>query len=118
MYARLLATPARVFVSPEPVRIWATSPPTHFDVRQVLGTSLKDEIDYEAVAQTGAPLQPGAIGVFELPANPQQEPVRLTIVTATDPEFASLNARLARPPDGYKPEFEVPAIARWPRWPF
>jgi hypothetical protein len=55
MYVRLLATPARVFVAPEPVRIEATSPATHFDVRQVLGTSLKDEIDYEAVAQTGAP---------------------------------------------------------------
>jgi hypothetical protein len=118
MYARLLVTPARVFVSPEPVRIWATSPPTHFDVRQVLGTSLKEEIDYEAVAQTGAQVQPGAIGVFELPPNPQQDPVRLTVVTATDPAFSSLNAQLARPPGGYKPEFDVATIAGWPKWPF
>jgi hypothetical protein len=118
MYARLLATPARVFDTPEPVRIWATSPPTHFDVRQVLGTSLKDEIDYEAVAQTGAPVQPGAIGVFELPANPQRDPVRLTVVTAMDAMFPTLDAQLTRTRTGHKPEFALATIAGWPRWPF
>jgi hypothetical protein len=116
--ARLSASPGSIFVTLDPVRLWSAgaSGGTHQDVRLVLGTHLKGGLDDESVLITGRPVAPGSIGVFELPADPRKEPVRLTIVLADDDQFSELEARLRKVGREQKLNFsshERPSLPIW-----
>ncbi len=117
---RLGASPGNVLRTPEPVRIWAAggSGGTHQDVRLVLGTSLKGELDDEATLITGLPIPAGSIGVFELPPDPATEAVRLTVFLPDDPEFTSLQQRLGTTGREQKAHFRTstkpPELPDWP----
>ena len=116
---RLAASPMSIARTPEPVRIWAAggSGGTHADVRFVLGNHLKAALDDEAVQLTGLPMPGGSIGVFEPPAHPQLQPVRLTIFLPSDANYAAVAALLARSGREQKKHFRVAALPQMPRWP-
>ena len=116
---RLAASPSSVARTPEPVRIWAagSSGGTHQDVRLVFGSRLKADLDDEAVLVSGAPVLPESIGVFEPPANPKQQPLRLTVFLPSDPAYAAVKSLLGRTGREQKLHFRVPVLPQIPRWP-
>ncbi len=117
--ARLAASPGNIHVTSAPVRLWSAgaSGGTHQDVRLVLGSRLKGSLDDESVQITGRPVAPGSIGVFELPAGPADEPVRLTVVLRDDREFPALEARLGKTGREQKLHFGTDRPPDLPDWP-
>lgn len=116
---RLAAAPMSIASTIESVRIWAAggSGGTHADVRMVLGNRLRTELEDEAVRLTGLPVPGGAIGVFQLPDDPQAEPAHLTVFLPTDPGFTSVEALLGQTGREQKPHFRVATLPQLPVWP-
>lgn len=116
---RLAASPMSTTRTLEPVRIWAAggSGGTHSDLRLVLGNRLRAELEEEAIRLTGLPVPGGSIGVFELPADPQNVPARLTVFLPNDPDFPAVAALLNRSGRERKPHFRVASLAQMPPWP-
>jgi HKD family nuclease len=116
---RLAGSPQSVTRTPEPGRIWAAggSGGTHQDVRLVLGNKLKADLDEEAVRLTGIPVPSGSVGVFELPTNPQAQPLRLTVFLPSDPGYQAVEGLLARTGRDQKRHFRVNALPQVPLWP-
>jgi HKD family nuclease len=117
--ARLAASPGAIFVSPEPNRLWVAggSGGTHQDLRLVLGIPLKAALDDEATLVTGIPVMEESIGVFELPGDPSNAPIRLTVFLPTDPDWVALDARLGTTGREQKPHFVATSVPELPPWP-
>lgn len=115
---RLAASPMSI-ATIEPVRLWAAggSGGTHADVRLVLGNRLRTELEDEAIRLTGLPIPGGAIGVFELPDDPNTDPARLTVFLPTDAAFASIESLLGRTGREQKLHFRVASLPQMPLWP-
>jgi hypothetical protein len=120
VFARLAAAPSSVSQSPQPERLWVTgaSGGTHLDVRFVLGNQVRRDLNSQAVSVFGDQLSGGEIGVLELPADPVVDPVRLTVYTPADADYAALNALAVRTPPNTKRQAVVSGLAFLPRWPF
>jgi HKD family nuclease len=119
LLARLAAAPNTVAASPELVRLWSAgaSGGTHQDVRMVIGSAVRQELEDTSMLVHGAGLEGQDVGVLELPADPTREPVRLTIYRPRDPEFAVLDGMCVRGPGTQKRQAIVtgtPAITPWP----
>jgi hypothetical protein len=117
---RLAAAPNTVFETAEPVRLWSAggSGGTHQDVRLVLGTRLRGDLEELAVDVHGEGLQRGDIGVLELPPDPVVEPLRLTVFRPADPGFPTLDRMAVRTPPQQKRQAvlsgALPALPPWP----
>jgi hypothetical protein len=120
LYARLASAPNAVFESPEQVRIWASGATggTHFDVRFVIGNHVKLELDRESTLLYGEGLGGGDIGVLELPADPINQPVRLTVVRPADPSHAGLDAILTTSGTQKKRQAVGDLVPAPPPWPY
>ena len=116
---RLAASPMSIASSVEPVRLWAAggSGGTHADVRLVLGNKLRTELEDEAIRLTGLPIPGGAIGVFQLPDDPDTDPARLTVFLPTDASYASVESLLGRTGREQKLHFRVASLPQLPPWP-
>jgi hypothetical protein len=120
LYARLAAAPNAVFVSPDQVRLWASgaSGGTHFDVRFVIGNYIKQELNRESNLLFGNSPGDGDIGVLELPANPVNQPVRLTVFRQADQQYAVLNGMIGLIGRQKKRQAVLAALPQLPPWPY
>lgn len=118
--ARLAATPNSVETAPERVRLWSSgaSGGTHADVRLLLGNHLRTALEDQAVALLGQGLKGGDIGVFELPADPETEPLRLTVYRPLDPDYTLLDAMAILTGRQRKRQAVVTTLPLLPPWPY
>ena len=117
--ARLASAPNTVVGTPGLVRIWSAGATggTHQDVRMVVGSTVRTELEDLSVILYGTGLHGGDIGVLQLPVDPTAEPVRLTVYRPGDADFAALDgvcARMGRQQKRQSILGPTPAIARWP----
>jgi hypothetical protein len=80
----------------------------------VLSSHVRTALEDLAVSLYGDGLQGGDIGVLELPADPEAEPIRLTIYRR---DYAALDAMATRTPPQQKRQVVVrllPGLAPWP----
>lgn len=117
---RLAAAPNSVVETPEPVRMWSAgaSGGTHQDVRLVLGSHLRAELEDLSVLLYGSGLAGNDIGVLELPPDPRVEPLRLTIYRPDDRDYAALQRMVRRVGRQQKPQRVVGTLTALPPWPY
>jgi hypothetical protein len=117
--ARLAIAPNTVVSSPSPVRLWSAgaSGGTHQDVRLVMGSRVRAELEDLSLVLHGTGLSGGDIGVLQLPDDPVVDPLRLTLFRPPDRAFTTLDGLAQRTGGQQKRQAVVTALPELPPWP-
>lgn len=120
LLARLAGAPNTVSETPAPVRLWSAgaSGGTHRDVRMVIGSLVRDELEETSQSLRGVGVLGADIGVLELPADPTTSPVRLTVYQSADADFPTLDALCVRAPGALKRQAVLTGGVVVPPWPY